>query len=117
MPYKWTLTSGSLPPGLSLVTVNSGRTGFLSGQPTAVGNYSWRYTVTDDQTPTPGSTFADYTMTVSCTLFLRGILVEENGVLPNATTGAILQGDYDNRLIVEETGVHNSTFTVSIGRR
>ncbi len=42
-PYTWKITSGSLPPGLSLNVSN----GQISGTPTTVGSYSFEYTVTD----------------------------------------------------------------------
>lgn len=42
-PYTWKVTSGSLPPGLSL----NGATGAIGGTPTAAGSYSFEYTVTD----------------------------------------------------------------------
>jgi len=41
-PYTFALTSGSLPPGLSLVN------GLLSGTPTTEGTYTFTITVTDD---------------------------------------------------------------------
>ena len=42
-PYRWSLESGALPPGLSLET----DTGVLSGTPTTPGNYSFTVRVTD----------------------------------------------------------------------
>ena len=42
-PFTWKITSGALPPGLSL----NGATGVISGTPSAVGSYSFEYTVTD----------------------------------------------------------------------
>lgn len=41
-PYTWTLTSGSLPPGLTLSP-----SGFISGTPTLVGTYSFSIKVED----------------------------------------------------------------------
>jgi hypothetical protein len=41
-PYAWTLTSGSLPPGLSLTT-----SGVISGTPAAVGTLSFTVQVSD----------------------------------------------------------------------
>jgi hypothetical protein len=114
MPYKWTLTSGNLPPGLSLQTLNSGRSGFLVGKPTQIGTYNWRYTITDDQSPTPASTYADYAMTVSGSLVLTGYLVDDGGRLPPMTKNVSLDGSFSNRLLVTELGAHSSTFSVTV---
>jgi Putative Ig domain/IPT/TIG domain len=46
-PYGWAITSGSLPPGLSL----DGTTGVISGTPTTAGNYYFTVTATDSATP------------------------------------------------------------------
>ena len=58
-PYKWSLTSGALPPGLSL---NS--SGVVSGTPTATGTYSFSAGVQDSNAP-PGRTTASATIAVS----------------------------------------------------
>src|SRR4051812_4694482 len=42
-PYAWLVSSGSLPPGLSLFPL----TGVISGRPTAPGTSSFRVIVTD----------------------------------------------------------------------
>jgi hypothetical protein len=42
-PCTWTITSGSLPPGLNL----NAATGTISGTPTATGTYPFYVTVTD----------------------------------------------------------------------
>lgn len=42
-PFTWRITSGALPPGLSL----NSATGVIGGTPSAVGSYSFEYTVTD----------------------------------------------------------------------
>ncbi len=48
-PYGgWTVSSGVLPPGLSL----SGTTGLLSGVPASVGSYSFSITVSDNASAT-----------------------------------------------------------------
>jgi hypothetical protein len=46
-PYTWSITSGSLPPGLSL---NTG-TGAIAGTPTAAGTYSFTAQVSDSSNP------------------------------------------------------------------
>lgn len=114
MPYKWTLTSGNLPPGLSLQTYNSGRSGFLVGKPTRIGTYNWSYTVTDDQSPTPGSASANYVMTVSSTFLLTGYLIDDGGKLPAMTKNVPLDGSFLNRLLATELGAQSSTFSVSV---
>ncbi|HKP13876.1 MAG TPA: Ig domain-containing protein, partial [Blastocatellia bacterium] len=42
-PYTWAVTSGALPPGVSL----SAATGLLSGTPTLSGSYTFMVTVRD----------------------------------------------------------------------
>jgi hypothetical protein len=46
-PYTWSVSSGSLPPGLTL----NPSTGVISGTPDVVGTYSFTVTVTDSQSP------------------------------------------------------------------
>ncbi len=45
-PYSWSITSGSLPPGLSLSS-----DGIIAGTPTVQGNASFTAQVTDSSTP------------------------------------------------------------------
>jgi hypothetical protein len=45
--YTWSLTSGSLPAGMSVAA----NTGVISGTPTASGTYSFTVTVTDSSSP------------------------------------------------------------------
>lgn len=52
-PYTWSVTSGSLPTGLSL----GSSTGTISGTPTAGGNYGFTITVTDSLTHTGSKAF------------------------------------------------------------
>ncbi len=47
-PYRWAVTAGKLPPGLTL----DGVFGRISGTPTANGNYPFTLTVTDNQANT-----------------------------------------------------------------
>lgn len=114
MPYNWTLTSGNLPPGLSLKTLNNGRVGYLIGRPTQIGSYAWRYTVTDDTLPNPLSAYNDYTMEVSSTLYFRGKLVFDNWTFSQIQTNGTLGGAYSNQLTIEEAGAHDSVFTATV---
>jgi len=66
-PYTWSISSGSLPPGLS---VNSD--GVISGIPTTLGTFNFTAKVVDSQTPTAAfNTFATSIMVVP-TLSLAG---------------------------------------------
>jgi hypothetical protein len=47
-PYKFTLSAGSLPPGLSPIELNTGR---LSGTPTTLGSYFFAINVSDSSSP------------------------------------------------------------------
>jgi hypothetical protein len=54
----WTLSSGTLPTGLTLST-----SGLLSGTPTAIGGYAFTVQVTDSSTP-PRNTTANFVVAV-----------------------------------------------------
>jgi hypothetical protein len=60
-PYSWSVTSGSLPPGL---TLNSS-TGQISGTPDVAGTYSFTVTVTDAEFPAMKATSATLSISVS----------------------------------------------------
>ena len=49
-PYSWTITSGALPPGLTLAASTS-TTDTIYGKPTRTGTFSFTVTVTDGSTP------------------------------------------------------------------
>jgi hypothetical protein len=53
-PFTWTLSSGSLPPGLTL----NGKTGLISGVPTANGNYLAGIMITDSAVPADTATIS-----------------------------------------------------------
>jgi hypothetical protein len=58
-PYAWSITSGNLPPGVSLDS-----SGLISGTPTAPGTYSFVAQVTDSQSPTPQTTSVSLSLTI-----------------------------------------------------
>ncbi len=62
-PYSWSVTSGSLPNG---VTLNS-QTGMISGTPAASGNYPFTVQVTDSESQ-PASTSTGLAISVAGTL-------------------------------------------------
>ena len=46
-PYRWSLSSGALPPGLTINALS----GIISGQPTTAGNYGFTVRATDSSVP------------------------------------------------------------------
>ncbi len=77
-PYKWSLSSGTLPSGLSL----SASTGVISGTPTAViTGASLTFKVTDS-----GSTVQTNTVTLTLTVAPAGLIVTTTS-LPNGQVG------------------------------
>ncbi len=59
--YSWQLSSGNLPPGVSL----DSESGTLEGIPTESGSFTFTMTVSDGSTPTAQSTSATYTISVA----------------------------------------------------
>ncbi len=60
-PYKWSLSSGSLPSGLNL----SESSGTITGTPTEPGTASFTIEVTDSGTPTPQKATANLSITMT----------------------------------------------------
>ncbi len=60
-PYFWSVTSGSLPAGLSL----NSSTGAISGTATASGTASFTVTATDSETPTPQTATKNLSITIN----------------------------------------------------
>jgi hypothetical protein len=49
-PYRWAVTAGQLPPGMTLIQDNaSGPLVRVSGTPTTAGTFSWTLRLTDAQ--------------------------------------------------------------------
>jgi DNA-binding beta-propeller fold protein YncE len=86
-PYKWALTGGSLPTGVTL----DGPTGTISGTPTSVGLSTFSVTVTDSTTPTPESATASLSLAVNGQLT---ITVTPAGPAPTGHVGHQYQLDY-----------------------
>jgi hypothetical protein len=62
-PYAWSVTLGSLPPGLNLDSTH----GMISGTPTIADTYGFTLQVADSQTP-PATASAPLSITVNATL-------------------------------------------------
>jgi hypothetical protein len=62
LPISWTVTSGTLPPGLML-----NPDGTLSGTPTQASStpFAFTVTVTDSSTPTPATSSAPYSIAIT----------------------------------------------------
>ncbi|HLI63998.1 MAG TPA: putative Ig domain-containing protein, partial [Terriglobales bacterium] len=59
-PYTWSISAGSLPPGLSLSAA-----GVISGTPTTTGKFPFTVQVTDTQTPRAAVDTAQLTITIN----------------------------------------------------
>ncbi len=67
-PYNWTITSGSLPPGMNPLPLS----GLISGTPTSTGTFPFVVEVTDSDSPT-GTATAHLSLTVNATQGTLGI--------------------------------------------
>ena len=61
-PYKWSVSSGALPPGMSLTS--QGTSALISGTPTVAGVYRYTISVVDSNTPVVGSAKLAYAVTI-----------------------------------------------------
>ena len=77
-PYSWSITSGSLPEGLSLAN------GVISGTPTASGNFSIAVKATDSSSP---AQTASATLALAVAASAPALAITTSS-LPSATQGA-----------------------------
>ena len=83
-PYHWTLTSGTLPQGLSLVN-----TGVLSGSTAQTGAFNLTFQVTDSSWPTQQTASQQFVLQVSSLIEITTTL------LPEITAGAAYDAPVD----------------------
>lgn len=98
-PYSWSITTGSLPAGL---TLNAG-TGVISGTPTGSGS-TFTATVTDAETPTAQTANKQFTITVNPQLTVT------TSSLPAATVGTAY-----NQTLAATGGITPYTWAVTTG--
>jgi uncharacterized protein (TIGR03437 family) len=87
-PYSnWTLTSGSLPPGISLTSPSSLISGLITGTPTSAGTFTFTVQVSD-------STNATASATLSLTI-VQVPVISANGIVNAASyaTGSVSPGE------------------------
>jgi uncharacterized protein (TIGR03437 family) len=81
-PYTFSLSSGSLPPGLSLTS--QGATATISGSPTSAGSYSFTVQVADSGTP---ALTATQTVSITVTQVSATLSVSPPGLTFSAYQG------------------------------
>jgi hypothetical protein len=100
LPYVWSISSGSLPTGL---TLNS-NSGVISGTPTAAGSSNFVVEVMDSNTPIPSSATASLSITINTPLAIT------TTTLP---TGSV-ESAYAQQLQVTG-GIQPYAFTIASG--
>lgn len=93
----WSVSTGTLPTGLSLNT----STGAITGTPTTAGTYTFTITVTGGNGCTGSQS---YSVVIGCPT------VTVNGTLPNATVGSTY-----NQTLTQTGGTGTYTWSVSTG--
>ncbi len=103
-PYTWSITTGSLPAGLSL----NASTGAISGTPTGTftGTVNFTVTATDSQTPTHATTTANLSITVSAPLL---------SVTTSSLAGGSIGNAYTNQTLQATGGILPYTWAVTTG--
>ena len=101
-PYAWSITSGSLPPGLNLDPTS----GVISGMTTMVGSYPFTVQVSDSQTP-PATASAPLSITVNATLTQLSIVTTS---LPSGT-----QNQTYSAMLAATGGLTPYTWNVTAG--
>ena len=101
-PITFTLTGGSLPPGLTM-----GSTGRISGTPTTVGNYNFTVRATDSCLPVPQTTTKAFSLIIA--ISCPPISITSTSPLPSGNTGAAYSSQ------ITASGATPITFTLTGG--
>jgi hypothetical protein len=102
--YTWSVTSGSLPDGLSL----DPSSGIISGTPTTAGSYSFTVTLADSTTPTAATATQSYTVAVAAPPPAPAFSVSDT-----VTSGTV--GDAYEASLIPANGTSPYTYTVTSG--
>jgi hypothetical protein len=105
LPYTWSVSTGTLPPGISL----NASTGVLAGTPTATGTSAFTVRVTDSNSQT--ATQATSLTVVAGPL---AIMVPSIAVLPNATPGSTASAQLGTASVTDNRGMTNAAWTVTV---
>ena len=81
IPYTWSLSSGNLPPGLSLNV----STGVISGTPTSVGTSNFTVMVSSPASPTASPATATMALSIAVTAAANQLTITTASPLPVAT--------------------------------
>lgn len=100
--YTWSVSAGTIPPGLVLDTAATGLSTTISGTPTTAGTYNFTVQITDGT----NSDTQDYTVDISA----AGALVITTSSLPAGTQGTAYSA---NITAINGTGTH--TWSISAG--
>ncbi len=98
-PYTWGVSSGTLPPGLTLTT-----DGILSGTPTTLGNYTFTAKVVDSQSPIQAYN------TLTATITINPVLSFVSSPLPTGLVG----GSYSTT-VAATNGLPPYNYTLAFG--
>ena len=104
----WSISTGSLPPGLSL---SSG--GVISGTPTSAGTYSFTATVTDSTTATAGASLSIYIIAAASKLvFAQNPTNALAGAFINPAVTVNIE-DANNQIVTTSSAVVSLSITGS----
>ena len=85
-PYTWQVTSGSLPPGLSLTNSQTTTTATITGKPLGIGTFIFELTLSDSGTP-PQTVIRRYILPVYDPLVITTVsLTNTARTVPYAST-------------------------------
>jgi hypothetical protein len=111
-PYNWSITSGSLPAGLSPNNVNNSLS--ISGTPTATGTFPLTIQVTDSETP-QGIVSANFNLTITaqaCTQ--QSLLHGTYAVMVNGWSSSTTAASIVGSMVADGSGnISSATLDVS----